>query len=65
MAEATNYPMDAEDQAAEAEVKSMSAQVDGFLQEMIQSQKEIDRLHKENLARINRIKAAVDRLASR
>ena len=65
MAEATSYPMDAEDMAAEAELKNMSAQVDGFLKEMIQSQREIDRLHKENSARIKRIKAAVERLASR
>lgn len=65
MTEATSYPMDAEDMAAEAEMKGMSAQVDGFLEEMKQSQKEIDRLHKENSARIDRIKAAVNRLASR
>lgn len=65
MAEATGYPMDADDQAAEAEMNDMSARVDGFLQEMIRSQKEIDRLDKENSARIDRIKAAVDRLAAR
>ena len=56
---------DQEEAAAEAEIKRMSAEMDRLLAEMKQIQQVTDRLHKGNLARLDKIEAVLDRMAAK
>ncbi len=64
MARAT-IEFDMEEEAFVSEMNRMATEAQRILAEMVETQAETDRLHIENMARITRIEAALDRMQAR